>query len=126
MGTSLVPYLEWKKINVLRKLEQTFRYFKVKENVEAQADGILSPYGLKSRLLPVLTTGVQGDYRTYTFALMVETPDTKIDNETLARLSTRLTNEISEINRVVFSITDKYGADDENFVDDYFLGDNHG
>ncbi|MEM0139907.1 MAG: glutamine-hydrolyzing GMP synthase [Ferroplasma sp.] len=67
-------------------------------------------------LLPVHTTGVHGDQRTYgtTIAIrMIDTLDgmtgtfSKPDWNLLSDISTRITDEIPEINRVVYDITDK-------------------
>ncbi len=67
-------------------------------------------------LLPIKTVGVQGDVRTYrnTIALrIVQSTDgmtanfAKIPYNVLERISTRITNEIPEINRVVYDITHK-------------------
>ena len=67
-------------------------------------------------LTPLETVGVQGDYRTYSnvVAVRVVTSDdamtadwARIPYEVLARISNRITNEVSGVNRVVFDITSK-------------------
>lgn len=67
-------------------------------------------------LLPVRSVGVQGDERTYdwTVALrVVESQDgmtadwVKLPYALLERISTRITNEVRGVNRVVFDITSK-------------------
>ena len=67
-------------------------------------------------LLPIKTVGVQGDIRTYrnTIALrIVQSVDgmtanfARIPYDTLERISTRITNEIPYVNRVVYDITHK-------------------
>jgi GMP synthase (glutamine-hydrolysing) len=67
-------------------------------------------------LLPVKTTGVHGDQRTYgeTIAIrMIDTLDgmtgtfSKPDWELLSDISVSITDEIPQINRVVYDITDK-------------------
>jgi GMP synthase (glutamine-hydrolysing) len=67
-------------------------------------------------LLPIQTVGVMGDFRTYdhTIALRaVETEDfmtadwARVPHEVLARASTRITNTVRGINRVVFDVTSK-------------------
>ncbi len=67
-------------------------------------------------LLPVKTVGVMGDERTYEEVCAVRavrsvdgmTADwAKIPHEVLGRISTRITNEVRGINRVVFDITSK-------------------
>jgi GMP synthase (glutamine-hydrolysing) len=67
-------------------------------------------------LLPVKTVGVMGDKRTYAYtcALRVVSSDdamtatwTKLPFELLEKISTRIVNEITDINRVVYDITSK-------------------
>jgi GMP synthase (glutamine-hydrolysing) len=67
-------------------------------------------------LLPVKTTGIHGDQRTYgeTIAIrMIDTLDgmtgtfSKPDWELLSDISTEITDDVPEINRVVYDITDK-------------------
>jgi GMP synthase (glutamine-hydrolysing) len=69
-------------------------------------------------LLPVSAVGVMGDGRAYegtsVVALrFVETTDfmtadwTRIDYEVLARISTRVMNEVRGINRVVYDVSSK-------------------
>jgi GMP synthase (glutamine-hydrolysing) len=67
-------------------------------------------------LLPVQSVGVMGDDRTYEFAAVLRavtsvdgmTADwARLPNELLERISTRLTNEVRGINRVVYDISSK-------------------
>ncbi len=67
-------------------------------------------------ILPIKTVGVQGDVRTYrnTIAIrIVQSIDgmtanfARIPYDVLERISTRITNEIPEVNRVVYDITHK-------------------
>jgi len=67
-------------------------------------------------LLPVNSTGVMGDYRTYARVVAVRaissqdamTADwSRLPYETLARISNRIVNEVKGINRVVYDITSK-------------------
>jgi GMP synthase (glutamine-hydrolysing) len=62
------------------------------------------------------TVGVQGDYRTYGEVVAIRcitaedamTADwAKLPYEVLATVSTRITNEVEEVNRVVYDITSK-------------------
>ncbi|NQS92411.1 MAG: glutamine-hydrolyzing GMP synthase, partial [Chloroflexi bacterium] len=67
-------------------------------------------------LLPVKTVGVMGDQRTYeeVIALRAVTTDdfmtadwSRFPSEILARVSTRIVNEVKGVNRVVYDITSK-------------------
>ena len=67
-------------------------------------------------LLPIKTVGIQGDARTYKYPIVVrivESQDAmtanfaKLPYEVLERISTRITNEIDEVNRVVYDISNK-------------------
>lgn len=67
-------------------------------------------------LLPVKTVGVQGDKRSYKFPVVlriIESDDAMTANfarlpySILERISTRLTNQIASVNRVVYDITNK-------------------
>ncbi len=66
--------------------------------------------------LPVQSVGVQGDQRTYDHAVAVRcvtsvdamTADwSRIPHEVLARISSRITNEVAGVNRVVYDISSK-------------------
>ena len=67
-------------------------------------------------LLPVHSTGVMGDYRTYARVCAVRaiasqdamTADwARLPHDVLARISNRIVNEVVGINRVVYDITSK-------------------
>jgi GMP synthase (glutamine-hydrolysing) len=67
-------------------------------------------------LLPVRSVGVMGDSRTYQEAVVlraVSTDDfmtadwTRLDHALLARISSRIVNEVEGVNRVVYDITSK-------------------
>lgn len=67
-------------------------------------------------LLPIKSVGIQGDMRTYKYPVVVriiESKDamtanfSKIPYDILERISTRITNEIKEVNRVVYDISNK-------------------
>lgn len=67
-------------------------------------------------LLPIKSVGIQGDERSYKYPVVVriiESKDamtanfSKIPYEILDRISTRITNELNEINRVVYDISNK-------------------
>ena len=67
-------------------------------------------------LLPVRSVGVQGDGRSYGHPLVLRpvtsedamTADwARLPPDVLARISTRVTNEVPEVNRVVLDVTSK-------------------
>ena len=67
-------------------------------------------------LLPIKSVGIQGDERSYKYPIVVriiESRDamtanfSKIPHEILEKISTRITNEVKDVNRVVYDITNK-------------------
>ncbi|MCX6819459.1 MAG: glutamine-hydrolyzing GMP synthase [Candidatus Aenigmarchaeota archaeon] len=67
-------------------------------------------------LLPIKSVGIQGDARSYKYPIVVriiESKDAMTSNfarvpyDVLETISTRITNEISEVNRVVYDISNK-------------------
>ena len=67
-------------------------------------------------LLPIQTVGIQGDSRTYKYPVViriVESQDAmtanfaRIPYAVLEKMSNRITNEIEEVNRVVYDISNK-------------------
>jgi GMP synthase (glutamine-hydrolysing) len=67
-------------------------------------------------LLPVRAVGVMGDQRTYAEVVAIRAVTTedfmtadwaRVDPDTLARMSSRIVNEVPGVNRVVFDITSK-------------------
>jgi GMP synthase (glutamine-hydrolysing) len=67
-------------------------------------------------LLPVRSVGVMGDGRTYQHVIAIRAVTTedfmtadwaRLDHELLARISNRIVNEVSGVNRVVYDITSK-------------------
>ncbi len=84
--------------------------------LEKKINEILADKGLKGRVLPIKSVGVQGDERTYRHPVVVY--GKPINWNDLSKLSTQLTNQFPEINRVVlalfpdhfdsFSVADSY------------------
>lgn len=90
----------------------------VEEEIEVAAkDGRFPlPWQYFAVLLPVQTVGVHGDIRVYGPTIGVRAVDSidgmtamysKIPHEVLDRISTRITNEVRGINRVVYDVSNK-------------------
>lgn len=88
------------------------------EEIEAAArKGTMTlPWQYFATLLPVQTVGVHGDLRVYGHTVAVRSIESvdgmsgtysKIPHEVLDRISTRITNEVKGINRVVYDISNK-------------------
>ena len=85
-------------------------------NSSAEKGKMERPWQYFAALLPVKTVGVRGDERSYQYTMVgraVGSLDgmtahfSKADWETLERISSRITNEITEIGRVFYDITNK-------------------
>lgn len=90
----------------------------VEEEIErgAEEGAMGAPWQYFAVLLPLQTVGVEGDLRVYgrTVAVRaVESVDgmtasySELPHEVLGRISTRITNEVKEVNRVVYDVTNK-------------------
>ena len=90
----------------------------VEEEIEAAAKAkrVPLPWQYFAVLLPIQTVGVHGDLRVYGQTIAVRAVDSidgmsavysKIPHEVLDRISTRITNEVPGINRVVFDVSNK-------------------
>ena len=74
------------------------------------------PWQFFAVLLPIRTTGIHGDKRTYGYTIAIRAVDTldamsgtfsRLPYDLLDLMSTSITNEVKEINRVVFDVTNK-------------------
>ena len=90
----------------------------VEEEIEAAAKAgtMPLPWQYFAVLLPVKTVGVHGDLRVYGHTIAVRAVDSvdgmtasysKIPYAVLDRISTRITNEVIGINRVVHDVSNK-------------------
>jgi GMP synthase (glutamine-hydrolysing) len=98
------------KLNILREADAIFREEIVKSDV------IVPPNQYFAILTNIKSVGVMGDERSYdhTIALRAVTSSdfmtakwTKIPYEVLEKISTRIVNEVENVNRVVYDITTK-------------------
>jgi len=90
----------------------------VEEEIEAAVGRgeIERPWQYFAALLPTRTVGVRGDERAYQYIIVLRAVRSldgmtanfsKLPSELLERISTRITNEVHEVGRVVYDITNK-------------------
>ncbi|MCL5783265.1 MAG: glutamine-hydrolyzing GMP synthase [Candidatus Thermoplasmatota archaeon] len=112
LAVRIIGEITREKTDLLRKVTDI-----VERNVRSEyPDMENGPWQFFAVLLPVKSTGIHGDKRSYGLTVavrMIDTTDgmsgtfTKPSWEFLENLSTEITNEIREINRVVYDITNK-------------------
>jgi len=85
----------------------------LRSSISGQPKGSAQAFAV---LLPVRSVGVMGDYRTYQEAIAIRAVTTddfmtadwaRLPHDLLARISTRIVNEVPGVNRVVYDITSK-------------------
>ncbi|MBS3063494.1 MAG: glutamine-hydrolyzing GMP synthase [Candidatus Diapherotrites archaeon] len=76
----------------------------VPEGLGERVNALASKFGLKAQVLPLRSVGVQGDERTYRLAVALQG---QASWTALEECSTRLTNEVKEVNRVVWLLEPK-------------------
>ncbi len=72
------------------------------EEIESKMNDLSAVYNLQARVLPIKSVGVQGDERSYRHPAVVFGENHSWED--LNKLSTKLTNQFDEINRVVFAL----------------------
>ncbi|MDG2149146.1 MAG: glutamine-hydrolyzing GMP synthase [Planctomycetota bacterium] len=99
-----------KKLSVLREADAIFRHELTESGWMARTSQAFCV------LLPVRTVGVMGDERTYENVLALRCVDTtdfmtadwsRLPSDLLAKVSSRIINEVAGINRVVYDISSK-------------------
>jgi len=111
LGIRIIGEVTRDRLEILRQADSIAR----EELTSAGLDGIIwqCPVVL---LADVRSVGVQGDGRTYGHPIVLRpvssedamTADwTRLPYETLERISTRITNEVADVNRVVLDVTSK-------------------
>jgi GMP synthase (glutamine-hydrolysing) len=110
LGVRILGEVTPERLSILREADTI-----VQSEMEA-ADWYYKVWQSFAVLLPIQTVGVMGDQRTYenTIALrIVESQDgmtadwVRVPCEILARISSRVSNEVKGVNRVVFDISSK-------------------
>ncbi len=90
----------------------------VEEEIEkaVKEEKMSEPWQYFAVLLPVKTVGVHGDKRAYGYTIAIRSVESvdamtadfsKIPYEVLDQISTRMTNEMKEVNRIIYDITNK-------------------
>ncbi len=110
LAVRIIGDITQEKIDVVREADAI-----VREEIEASGLGE-NLWQYFAVLIDSKTTGVKGDARAYGHTIVVRALESKeamtasfakIPYETLEKIATRITNEISEVTRVVYDITHK-------------------
>lgn len=110
LAIRMIGEVTWRKLETLRHADAIFLEELRKANLYRQTSQVFAV------LLPVRSVGVMGDERTYadTIALRAVTTDdfmtadwARLPYDLLARVSSRIVNEVDGVNRVVYDISSK-------------------
>lgn len=91
----------------MTELEELVRIARKVDSIlksELEKSGITHEFA-EVRIYDIKTVGVQGDERTYSFPIEINLRNKQgriWDSEFLAKLSTKITNEVQEVNRVIY------------------------
>ena len=111
LGIRIVGAVSKERLDILRAADLIVR----EETTAAGLDGSIWQFPVVL-LADVRSVGVQGDGRTYGHPIVLRpvssedamTADwTRLPYDLLAKISTRITNEVREVNRVVLDVTSK-------------------
>ncbi|MEY4493802.1 MAG: glutamine-hydrolyzing synthase [Actinomycetota bacterium] len=111
LGIRIVGAVDKERLDILREADAIVR----EETTSAGLDGSIWQFPVVL-LADVRSVGVQGDGRTYGHPIVLRpvssedamTADwTRLPYDLLAKISTRITNEVREVNRVVLDVTSK-------------------
>lgn len=110
LAVRLLGPITWERLETLRRADAIFLE-------ELRAAGLYrATQQAFAVLLPVQSVGVMGDYRTYADTIAIRAITTedymtadwaRLPYDLLARVSSRIVNEISGVNRVVYDISSK-------------------
>jgi len=117
LGIRCLGDLTWERLETLRAADAIFRDELQKAGLMHTSNGTPSPTAqCFAVLLPVKSVGVMGDNRTYEEVIAlraVQTDDfmtadwARLPYEVLAKVSSRIINEVKGVNRIVYDITSK-------------------
>jgi GMP synthase (glutamine-hydrolysing) len=111
LGVRCVGEVTWERLEILRAADHIF-------TSELRAAGLLRTGTAQAFavLLPVRSVGVMGDNRTYDEVIVLRAVTTsdfmtadwaRLDHTLLARISSRIVNEVKGVNRVLYDISTK-------------------
>ncbi len=111
LGVRCVGEITWERLEILRAADHIF-------TGELGAAGLLREGTAQAFavLLPVRSVGVMGDNRTYDEVIVLRAVTTsdfmtadwaRLDHDLLARISSRIVNEVKGVNRVLYDISSK-------------------
>ena len=113
LAVRVLGEIDEEKVNIVREACAI-----VEEEIDkAWKDGrIDKPWQYFAVLLPARSVGVRGDIRAYGYTIAIRSVDSidamtaaysKLPHDLLEKMATRITNEIEEVNRVVYDISNK-------------------
>lgn len=110
LGIRVLGEIEVEKLDVLREADAIFREIIKQEGLKKDI------WQYFAVLPPMRSVGVMGDKRTYSYTIVLRAVKSKdamtadwarIEPEILAKISNEITNQVKEVNRVVYDITSK-------------------